>query len=84
MRLEGDCALVRLPAALDGTAGPTWYAANLRTGAVVVMDARLAPRVAQAEHPLRGAELFSTLPEAQRGKVEAALVSRGILERVHA
>ena len=84
VRLDGDCALVQLPAALDGRAGSAWYAANLRTGAILAMDARLAPGVARADQPLPGAELFAALPEAQRGKVEALLVSRGVLERVHA
>jgi hypothetical protein len=84
VRLDGDCALVQLPATLDGTVKPCWYAANLRTGGVLAMDARLAPMVAGAEQPMTVGELFATLPEAQRGKVEAALVGRAVLERVHA
>ncbi|PTL85940.1 hypothetical protein [Vitiosangium sp. GDMCC 1.1324] len=84
VRLDGDCALVQLPAGLDGVVKPSWYAANLRTGGVLAMDARLAPMVARAEQPVTVGELFATLPEAQRGKVEAALVGRAILERVHA
>jgi len=83
IRLDGDCALVHLPATLDGVAKPSWYAANLRTGAVLAMDARLAPMVAGAEQPVTVGELFAALPEAQRGKVEAALVGRAVLERVH-
>lgn len=84
VRLDGDCALVQLPATLDGGVKPSWYAANLRTGGVLAMDARLAPMVAGAEQPMAVGELFATLPEAQRGKVEAALVGRAVLERVHA
>ncbi|MFY0521888.1 hypothetical protein ACN28I_01295 [Archangium gephyra] len=83
IRLDGDCALVQLPATLDGVAKPSWYAANLRTGGVLAMDARLAPMVAGAEQPVTVGELFAALPEAQRGKVEAALVGRAVLERVH-
>ncbi|QRK05480.1 hypothetical protein JQX13_35710 [Archangium violaceum] len=84
VRLDGDCALVQLPATLDGVVKPSWYAANLRTGGVLAMDARLAPMVAGAEHPVTVGELFATLPEVQRGKVDAALVGRAVLERVHA
>jgi hypothetical protein len=83
VRLDGDCALVQLPATLEGVAKPSWYAANLRTGGVLAMDARLAPLVVGAERPVPAGELFTSLPEAQRFKVEAALVGRAVLERVH-
>jgi hypothetical protein len=84
LRLDGDCALVQLPATLDGVAKPSWYAANLRTGGVLAMDARLVPMIAGAEHPVTGGELFATWPESQRDKVEATLVGRAVLERVQA
>ncbi len=84
LRLDGDCALVQLPATLDGVARLSWYAANLRTGGVLAVDARLVPVIAGAEHPVTAGELFATLPESQREKVEATLVGRAVLERVQA
>jgi hypothetical protein len=83
-RLDGDCALVRLPATLEGVVKPTWYAANLRTGGVLAVDARLAPLLARWERPAPVSEALASLPEAQRGKLEATLKSRGVLEGVHA
>jgi len=83
-RLDGDCALVQLPATLEGVVKPTWYAANLRTGGVLAVDARLAPLLARWERPAPASEALASLPEAQRGKLEATLKSRGVLEGVHA
>jgi hypothetical protein len=83
-RLDADCALVQLPATLEGVVKPTWYAANLRTGGVLAVDARLAPLLARWERPSPASEALASLPEAQRAKLEATLKSRGILEGVHA
>jgi hypothetical protein len=83
-RLDGDCALVRLPATLEGVVKPTWYAANLRTGGVLAVDARLVPLLARWERPALASEALASLPEAQRSKLEATLKSRGVLEGVHA
>ncbi len=82
IRLDGDCALVQLPATLEAAPKPTWYAANLRTGGVLAMDARLVPLVSRWESPVPVTEAFAALPESQRAKVEAALVGRAVLERV--
>ncbi|HEX8436150.1 hypothetical protein [Archangium sp.] len=83
IRLDGDCALVQLPATLEAAPKPTWYAANLRTGGVLAMDPRLAPLVVKWERAVPVGEAFAALPESQRAKVEAALVGRAVLERVH-
>jgi hypothetical protein len=74
---------VQLPATLEAAPKPTWYAANLRTGGVLAMDARLVPLVSRWESPVPVTEAFAALPESQRAKVEAALVGRAVLERVH-
>jgi hypothetical protein len=82
IRLDDDCALVQLPAALDGAPKPTWYAANLRTGTVLAMDARLAPRLAGLTRPAPVAEVLGAVPEAQQRKLVDTLVARSVLTRV--
>jgi hypothetical protein len=83
IRLDDDCALVQLPASLDGAPKPTWYAANLRTGTVLAMDARLAPKLAGLDRPMPVADALATVPEAQRRKLVDTLVSKTVLTRVH-
>jgi len=81
--LDADCALVQLPASLDGAPRPSWYAANLRTGGVLAMDARLAPKLAHLSRPVDAAVALSTVPEAQREKLVDTLVARSVLTRVN-
>lgn len=83
IRLDDDCALVQLPASLDGAPKPTWYAANLRTGTVLAMDARLAPKLAGLERPVPVADALAAVPEAQRRKLVDTLVGKTVLTRVH-
>ncbi|MFY2563308.1 hypothetical protein ACN469_37270 [Corallococcus terminator] len=83
IRLDADCAVVRLPASLDGAPKPTWYAANLRTGVVLAMDARLAPVVSRLTVPATASAALGVVPEAQRAKVVEMLVTKSILERTH-
>jgi hypothetical protein len=83
LRLDDDCALVQLPATLDGAPKPSWYAANLRTGAVLAMDARLAPRLAGLSRPGLAADVLGAVPEAQRGRLVDTLVAKSVLTRVH-
>ena len=83
IRLDDDCALVQLPASLDGAPKPTWYAANLRTGTVLAMDARLAPKLAGLDRPVPVAEALAAVPEAQRRKLVDTLVGKTVLTRVH-
>jgi hypothetical protein len=83
IRLDDDCALVQLPASLDGAPKPTWYAANLRTGTVLAMDARLAPKLAGLDHPVPAADALGAVPEAQRRKLVDTLVAKTVLTRVY-
>ncbi|MCY1022065.1 hypothetical protein [Pyxidicoccus sp. MSG2] len=83
IRLDDDCALVQLPASLDGAPKPTWYAANLRTGTVLAMDARLAPKLAGLDHPVPAADALGAVPEAQRRKLVDTLVGKTVLTRVY-
>lgn len=83
IRLDDDCALVQLPASLDGTPKPTWYAANLRTGTVLAMDARLAPKLSTLNHATPMAEALAAVPEAQRRKLVDTLVAKTVLTKVH-
>ncbi|GHG84980.1 hypothetical protein [Comamonas sp. JC664] len=83
IRLDADCALVQLPASLDGAARASWYAANLRTGAVLAMDARLAPKLAGLTRPGDVAHVLGTVPEAQRAKLVDTLVARSVLTKVN-
>jgi hypothetical protein len=83
IRLDDDCALVQLPASLDGAPKPTWYAANLRTGTVLAMDARLAPKLAGLDHPVPAADALGAVPEAQRRKLVETLVAKTVLTRVY-
>ncbi|MBZ4417823.1 hypothetical protein [Myxococcus sp. RHSTA-1-4] len=83
LRLDDDCALLQLPAALDGAPKPTWYAANLRTGTVLAMDARLAPKLAGLTRPAHVADVLGAVPEAQRGRLVDTLVAKSVLTRVH-
>lgn len=83
IRLDVDCAVVRLPASLDGAPKPTWYAANLRTGVVLAMDARLAPVLSRLTAPTSVSVALGAVPEAQRAKVVEMLVTKSILERKH-
>jgi hypothetical protein len=84
VRRDPDCALVELPAALDGKPGPVWYAANLRTGTVLALDARLAPGLRALEGTATVAEALPKVPEAQRARVLQMLVDKGLLEEVRA
>ncbi|QSQ14808.1 hypothetical protein [Myxococcus landrumensis] len=81
LRLDSDCAVVRLPASLEGGSTPSWYAANLRTGVVLAMDARLAPELSGRTLPAPLAEVLSMVPDARRAKWAETLVSKSILER---
>ncbi|QSQ25139.1 hypothetical protein JY651_09490 [Pyxidicoccus parkwayensis] len=83
IRLDDDCALVQLPASLDGAPKPTWYAANLRTGTVLAMDARLAPKLSTLDRPTQVSEVLGAVPEAQRQKLVNTLVAKTVLTRVH-
>jgi hypothetical protein len=82
VRRDPDCALVTLPLALDGRSGPVTYAANLRTGGVLAVDARLAPALSRLEGPTPVAEALPQVPEAQRPKVVKALVDKAVLVEV--
>ncbi|NMO18555.1 hypothetical protein HPC49_25980 [Pyxidicoccus fallax] len=83
IHLDEDCALVQLPASLDGAPKPTWYAANLRTGAVLAMDARLAPKLSGLTRPASVADVLGTVPEAQRARLVDTLVAKSVLTKVH-
>ncbi|WP_043713504.1 hypothetical protein [Corallococcus macrosporus] len=83
IQLDVDCAWVQLPAALDGAPKPSWFAANLRTGAVLAMDARLAPRLAGLVRPTDVASALGGVPQAQREKLVDTLVARSVLTRVN-
>ncbi|MFP2958596.1 hypothetical protein ACLEPN_12295 [Myxococcus sp. 1LA] len=83
IQLDADCAWVQLPAALDGAPKPSWFAANLRTGAVLAMDARLAPKLAGLVRPTDVAIALGTVPQAQREKLVDTLVARSVLTRVN-
>ncbi|WP_426752969.1 hypothetical protein [Myxococcus sp. Y35] len=81
--LDADCALVQLPASLDGAPRPSWYATNLRTGGVLAMDARLAPALSRLTRPREVASVLGAVPEAQREKLVDTLVARAVLMRVN-
>ncbi|MCK8504156.1 hypothetical protein [Myxococcus fulvus] len=83
VRLDVDCAVVHLPATLEGAPKPSWYAANLRTGGVVAMDARLAPVLARLTEATDVVSALPQVPEAQRAKLVEMLVTKSILERTH-
>ncbi|MFP2931149.1 hypothetical protein ACLESO_39335 [Pyxidicoccus sp. 3LG] len=83
IRLDDDCALVQLPATLDGAPKSTWYAVNLRTGTVLAMDARLAPGLSSLTRPALASDVLGIVPEAQREKLVDTLVAKAVLTRVH-
>lgn len=83
IQLDADCAWVQLPAGLDGAPKPSWFAANLRTGSVLAMDARLAPKLAGLVRPMEVASVLGTVPQAQREKLVDTLVARSVLTRVN-
>jgi len=83
LTLDRDCAVVQMPSKLSGEGAPTWYAANLRTGSVFALDARLAPTLAGLRGPAPAAEVLPLVPEEKREAALQALISRGLLERVH-
>ncbi|NVJ02101.1 hypothetical protein HV824_28830 [Myxococcus sp. AM009] len=83
IRLDADCAWVQLPAGLDGAPKPSWFAANLRTGSVLAMDARLAPKLAGLVRPMEVASVLGAVPQAQREKLVDTLVARSVLTRVN-
>ncbi|WP_163784529.1 hypothetical protein [Myxococcus vastator] len=83
IRLDADCAWVQLPAGLDGAPKPSWFAANLRTGSVLAMDARLAPKLAGLVQPMEVARVLGAVPQAQREKLVDTLVARSVLTRVN-
>jgi hypothetical protein len=69
--LDPDCAVVELPACLDGGAGPATYAANLRLSTLMRIDDRIAALVAD------GTEGLARLPD----RLREGLVAKGILAR---
>ncbi|WNZ59254.1 hypothetical protein QEG98_24560 [Myxococcus sp. MxC21-1] len=83
IQLDADCAWVQLPAGLDGAPKPSWFAANLRTGSVLAMDARLAPKLAGLVRPMEVASVLGAVPQAQREKLVDTLVARSVLTRVN-
>lgn len=82
--LDPDCAVVELPVALSGAAGPAFYAVNLRSGGTVQLDARLAPSLlALAGRRTGEGNPFERWPAAQREKLVAALTAKGVLAEVN-
>ena len=84
IRLAPDCAVVSLPSTLDGAPGPAWYASNLRTGLLLALDARIAPRLAPLRAPAEPGAALAALPAPQRAKLIRALVDKGVLVEVAA
>ncbi len=77
--LDPDCAIIELPRSLDGRSGRTWYATNLRTGAVLRIDRRLALLIENRRSPAEPGKVFTGLPARQVGKVCRKLCEKGIL-----
>jgi hypothetical protein len=76
--LDPDCAVVQLPCGLD-CGGPCWYAANLRTGAVSAVDARLAPGLRALRRPRPSSDVLAVLPAERRVRVINGLLARAVL-----
>lgn len=74
LRVASDCAVVP-----DGAAT---MACQLRTGVQLKLDARLGLDLAERPQALPDAERLSMVPAAQREKVRAALLAKGVLEEV--
>jgi len=77
--LDADCAIVTLTRALDGRTGPATYAANLRTGGVMAVDARLAPSLRALRRPKPWDEALPEVPRAQQEKILQVLIQKNIL-----
>jgi len=82
LKLDPDCAVVTLPVTLEGAPVSTPYAANLRTGSVMKLDARLAPAMMVLERATLPAQAFKGLPEAQTANLVKALIAKSILQEV--
>jgi hypothetical protein len=81
VRIDADCALVSLAAALDGRPGPVTYAVNLRNGVTLALDPRLAPSVRSLEVATPAALALAALG-GQREKVLRTLLAKGVLAEV--
>lgn len=80
--LDPDCAVVELPVSLTGVRGSAWYAAQLKTGAILGLDGRIGPLLAAMVEPTPRARVLPALPDAQRGKIVSALLLKGVLREV--
>jgi hypothetical protein len=82
--LDGDCAVVCLPASLEGKVGPAWYAANLATGDILAVDARIAPALERMRAAAAPTDVFAQVPANKRAQVVEALVKKNVLTQVRA
>jgi hypothetical protein len=78
LALDPDCAVVELPAGLDGRPGPSWYAVNLRENALMAVDARLGPALSGLRRPQPPELALAGMPTALRERAAAMLSSRGV------
>ncbi|HEY0093083.1 MAG TPA: hypothetical protein VGB96_02110, partial [Archangium sp.] len=80
VRLEQDCAVVRLPASLEGAPGEAWYVVNLRTGRSLAVEAWLAPLLDALHDFTPVEEAFAGVPEPRRASLVETLVGESVLE----
>lgn len=79
VQLSPDCAVVQLPAALDGIGGPTWYAANLRWGSVIALHPYVAQSLAKLQTAVPLDQALPLVPAAQRQRLGQQLIDKHIL-----
>lgn len=80
VRRDVDCQVVQLPCRLDLAPRESFYAVNLRTGATLALDARLAPVLGRLDAPATPGEALAVVPADQREKLCRALLDKGVLE----
>ena len=79
VRMDPDCAVVRLPASLEGAPEATWYAANLRTDRRLAVEAWLAPVLDALRDFTPMEEAFARVEEPQRASLVDTLVGESVL-----
>ncbi|MCY1080050.1 hypothetical protein [Archangium lansingense] len=79
VRMDPDCAVVRLPASLEGAPEAAWYVANLRTGRRLAVEAWLAPVLDALRDFTPAEEAFAGVEELRRASLVDSLVSESVL-----
>lgn len=77
--LDPACAIVPLSRSLDDPNKPTPFAVNLRTGAMLAIDARLSSLIAGLREPKTAAEAYPGAPADKAAALFKTMVAKGLL-----